>query len=124
MRGEGKEDEPAPAIPVKRGLGVGFQYPVNHQGGEGCQNEQRVAGAAVVGKVLDGIPQRHQYVKVGEQTADSPPQQGAATDLPPQHGLADSSPQTYLRHGVHFLDVSTDQSFRVEYNRSPAILKG
>jgi hypothetical protein len=102
VRGKGEEGEPKPAGPVKDGLRVDFQYPVNHQGGEGGQNEQRMAGAAVVGEVLDGIPQRHQYVKVGEQTTDSAPQQGAAADLPAQHGLAHSGPQSYLRHGVHF----------------------
>jgi hypothetical protein len=78
----------------------------------------------VIGEIFNGISQRHQYVQIGEQTAEAAPQQSPTADLPPQHGLADSGPQTYLRHGVHFFGLSTDQRFRVEYNRSPAALKG
>ena len=57
------------------------QDPVNHHRGEGGQNEKRVTGPAVLCKVPDSIPQRHQDVQVGQQTENSAPQQRAPADL-------------------------------------------
>lgn len=87
--------------PVIGGLGVNPQDQANHQGGESGQNEERVAGSAVLCEVTNSFPQRHQDVQIGQQTADTAPQQGAPADIAAQHGLADSSSQPDLRHGAH-----------------------
>ena len=82
------------------------QDPVNQNRGEGGLNEKRVAGPAGVGETPDSVPRRHLDVQVGQQTANSAPQQRAPADLPNQHGLADSAAQPDLCHGADLvLDV-------------------
>ena len=57
------------------------QDPVNQNRGEGGLNEKRVAGPAGVGETPDSVPRRHLDVQVGQQTANSAPQQRAPADL-------------------------------------------
>jgi hypothetical protein len=83
------------------GLGVDPQDQVNYQGVKAAKRTPCGWPRAVVGEVTHSVPQWHQDVQIGQQAADSAPQQGASADLPAQHGLSDSGAQPDLCYGVH-----------------------
>jgi hypothetical protein len=56
VRGKGEEDEPKPARPVKDGLRVDFQNPVNHQGVKAARTNSEWLGPRWQVKFLTASP--------------------------------------------------------------------
>jgi hypothetical protein len=65
-----------------------------------------MARSAVIGKILDGITERHQNVQVREKAAYASPQHGPSTDLSSQRRFADGGAQGYLCNGIQLILAS------------------